>query len=162
MGNGSSGIGGGSGTAGSTQLNPLPDNVIGGKRKIFHDTMNSTEARGVNRVKFSTGDMEDVVEYGNGWAAKGSYEILKNIDGQDTAQRISGEITAFNNRLFGIQSIGDEYRITDLRSGMIIGADQPSKYKVWNAILTFNDMLSKPNNKKLVESGEARFKKAHK
>lgn len=158
MGRGQSKIGGGSG-GGMSQLNPLPSNVIGGKRKIFHDTMNSAKARGANNVRFTTGDMEDRVEYGQGWAVKGSYEIMAQNNGQDVIKRVSGEVTALNGRLYGVESDLSNYRVTDLRTGMLVTGNAQSKYAVWNSILTFNDGVSR--NKSTLDNFEKRFANAH-
>ena len=158
MAKGASGLKGTGG--GVSQSNPLPSNIIGGRIKIFHDTMNSTEARGANNVKFTTGDMEDRVEYGQGWAVKGSYEIMaQDNNGRDTVKRVSGEITAFNGRLYGIESDMSNYRVTDLRTGLLITGNANSKYKVWDSILTFND--GKSRMKSALDNFEKRFANAH-
>lgn len=162
MGRGSSGLNGGGsggGAGGGSQLPPLPSNIIGGRQKIFHDTMNSADARGANDVKF-TSDMQDSVEYGQGWFVKGSYEIMAQNNGKDTVKRVSGEITAMNGRLYGIEQDLSSYRVTDLRTGMLITGNAPSKYAVWNDILTFNDGVSR--NRATLNNFEKRFANAHK
>lgn len=151
---GSSGLGK-SRSAGRKTLPNLPDSV-GGRIRIFHNMMNDSAARGDNDVRF-TGDMHEAPASPYGYSVPGTYEVLK---GGGVVERVSGEITAFNGRLYGVQYIEAEtFRVTDLRTGMLISNTEDSIYKAWEAILTFNDGLSRM--RKSLESAEEMFKNAH-
>ena len=142
----------------SSVLPDLPENM-GGRIRIFHDMMNDPSARGDNDVRF-TGDMHEAPASPYGYSAPGTYEVLKGGK-EKTRERISGEITAFYGRLYGVQRVDEEnYMVTDLRTGMLISYSEPSIYKAWEAIRTFNDGLHRERMKKSLESAEAMFKKA--
>lgn len=142
----------------SSKLPDLSDS-LGGRIRIFHDMMNDPSARGDNDVRF-TGDMYEAPGSPLGYSAPGTYEILKsgNIIG-----RVSGEITAFNGRLYGVaySAEAETYRVTDLRTGMMLWSPDDSIYGAWNTILTFNDGLHREKVKKSLASAEERFRNAH-
>ena len=155
MGRGNSGIGGSKISAGGSRvLPPLPSNVIGGQLKIFHDTMNDPAARGSNDVRFTSG-IQDEVAFGRTYTVNGSYEILTPAG----IQRRTGEITAFNGRLFGVEQTQSGFNTTDLRTGLAIGQRDQSKYAVWNTILVFNDGKSRMAQR--LQSAETTFKQIH-
>ncbi len=154
MGRGSSGLGGAGSRGGSSTLPPISNNVLGAQR-TFYDTMNSQEARGANVVKFTSG-MNSEPAYGHTWYANGSYEILTPAG----TQRRNGEITTHGKRLYGIEQTPNGFDVTDLRTGLLIGQRDQSKYAVWNTILAFDDGVNRQLASR-VRNAEATFKAIH-
>lgn len=158
---GKSGFSGNTNKATANGASTLPDlsENLGGRIRIFHDMMNDQSARGDNDVRF-TGDMHEAPASPLGYSVPGTYEILKTgyVIGRE-----SGEITAFNGRLYGVKynAEAETYTVTDLRTGMMLWSDDDSIYGAWNTILTFNDGLHREKMKKSLADAEDRFRKAH-
>ena len=146
---------------GASVLPPLPETALESAMTKFHDMMNDPEARGANKVLF-TGNMRKEPAFGtNGYFAPGSYEILKATG----PERISGIITAYGGRLYGIeQTESGDYRVTDLRTGLLISADygSGSLHKAYEDIRVLDDRLSRQEStRKQIRSAEERFKDLH-
>lgn len=139
---------------GSSTLPPLPETILGRKR-IFHDMMNSPEARGSNAVRF-TSDLKSDPAYG--YYAEGSYEVLTPAG----TQRRTGKITAYANRLYGIETTSEGLRLTDLKTGMLISERAHSEYSLMNSIAAFADSITnRPAFRESVKNAEERFNAVH-
>ena len=111
---------------GRVYLPPISDSIMGAPRN-FYETMNSNEARGPNKVQFTSGIKDDPFIHSN-WAqqyVEGTYEIASTDGG---IQRRSGIITTVGkDRLIGIEKVYEgSYNVTDIRTGMLVAAGMSS------------------------------------
>lgn len=148
---------------GKPKLPPLAGNVQGAKR-IFYDAMNSDEARGANRLLFTSGMKEDRVGIRSNWAnayAEGSYEIIKYSQAGDALERVNGIITtAAGGRLIGVQGNDEEgYTVTDIRTGMMITRMATLGGATYQADSIYGGLTQRQENQ--LATAEKRFKSAH-
>ena len=90
---------------------------------------------------------------------EGTFEIIKERNGDVSREKTKGYIIKNGDRAYGINVDGNKYRITDLKTGMLIDGNADSFYSVKNAILLFQDRMAYDNFKKGVKQAEERFKK---
>lgn len=148
---------GSSGRKGRANLRPLASNVMGAPR-VFHETMNSKEARGANKILF-TSDMKESPFIRSNWAnayAEGSWEILV---GGDRIERAGGMITTVGDWLIGIQGNDENgYAVTDIKTGTLV---VPHAASVSDATYAAGILVDGTVKKASLERAEERFRNAH-
>lgn len=126
------------------KLDPYKTGLIREARKY-----NNPEARGTNDVKINK-----IEEDGIKRKFIGSYETLVSNNKEKSRVRERGEIIEFAHRLYGVHKGDLEYRITDLKTGMIIGSTK-SEHHVQDKIFLFDAAISR--NKDAVKGAERLF-----
>ena len=131
-------------------------------RQILKDVAGSNRITGLRPISNFTdkNEIESARFYmPQGIELEGTYEIISERNGDVVREKTKGYIIKNGDRAYGVNIDGNKYRITDLRTGMLIDDDAKSFYGVKNAILLFQDYMSYDNFKDIVKQAEERFKK---